>query len=55
MPIFNVTVCRTGSIRIEAETAEEAMEICNEKGSLDDVVWDDDWPATDAEEEEADA
>ena len=26
MPIFNVTVCRTGSIRIEAETAEEPAE-----------------------------
>lgn len=54
MPKFEVTVCRTGSVIIEANSPEEAMTIVNDDVTADEVNWADDWPATDAHEIEAD-
>ena len=44
---YCVTIVRTGCIFVEAETAEEAMNIADHQ-KTDTVNWSDDWEATDA-------
>lgn len=47
---YCVTITKTGCIFVEAENAEEAMDIANHQ-TTDTVNWSDDWEATDAIED----
>lgn len=47
--IFDVTITRTGTLTIEAESEQEALEKANRYDiKSNDIVWDWDWEATDA-------
>jgi hypothetical protein len=48
---YCVTIVRTGCIFVEAETAEEAMDIADHQ-KTDTVNWSDDWEATDATQDD---
>lgn len=48
---YEVVVTRIGSLFIEADTPEKAMEIANNQ-STEDVHWADDWDITDCTEDE---
>lgn len=45
---YGVFFVRHGYAEIEAESAEEAMRLADETMTSDEVIWDDDWPCTDA-------
>lgn len=46
---YCVTIVRYGCLFVEAESAEEAMDIADHQ-TTDTVNWSDDWTPTDAEE-----
>lgn len=50
---FDVFFTRSGYAQVEAINAQEAKRIADATLTLDDVSWDDDWPATDAQPEES--
>lgn len=49
---YDVFFVRNGYAQVEAKSAQEAICIANRECSLDDVSWDEDWNATDAQLEE---
>lgn len=54
MPIFDVTITRTGCVMVEADNANEAMHIAANLPT-EDVSWTDSWEASDANEIAANA
>lgn len=49
---YGVFFARTGYAQVMATSKEEAMRIADEQLTCDQVAWDDDWPATDAQLED---
>ena len=49
MPIFDVTVTRTGCVMVEADNEHEAMMIAANQPT-EDISWTEDWEASDANE-----
>ena len=48
MPNFDVTVCRLGTVTVQAATADEAIKLVQENSASADINWDDTWSVTDA-------